>query len=164
MVTAAPRLLITLCTYNERENIERLVPELHEVAPDADILIIDDNSPDGTGTLADTMAESDSRIAVLHRAGKQGLGTAILAGFREGIAREYDHLINLDADFSHHPRHIPAMRDLMTTADVAIGGWAVSLPKPRSSSRTGVLGNPKSAGRKVWRPCGSCSDWPSTAH
>ena len=119
--TAAPRLLITLCTYNERENIERLVPELHEVAPDADILIIDDNSPDGTGTLADTMAESDSRIAVLHRAGKQGLGTAILAGFRKGIAGEYDHLINLDADFSHHPRHIPAMRDLMTTADVAIG-------------------------------------------
>ena len=57
--TAAPRLLITLCTYNERENIERLLPELHEVAPDADILIIDDNSPDGTGTLADTMAESD---------------------------------------------------------------------------------------------------------
>ena len=124
--TAAPRLLITLCTYNERENIERLVPELHEVAPAADILIIEDNSPDGTGTLADTMAESDSRIAVLHRAGKQGLGTAILAGFRKGIAGEYDHLINLDADFSHHPRHIPAMRDLMTTADVAIGSRSVS--------------------------------------
>jgi len=118
---ATPRLLITLCTYNERENIERLIPELHQVAPDADILIIDDNSPDGTGTLADTMAEADPRIEVLHRAGKQGLGTAILAGFREGIARGYDHLINLDADFSHHPRHIPAMRDLMMTADVAIG-------------------------------------------
>jgi len=117
----APRLLITLCTYNERENIERLLPELHEVAPDADILVIDDNSPDGTGRLADALAQDDPRVDVLHRAGKQGLGTAILAGFREGISRGYDHLINLDADFSHHPRHIPAMRALMKTADVAIG-------------------------------------------
>ena len=118
---SSPKLLITLCTYNERENIERLVPELHEVAPDADILIIDDNSPDGTGSLADRLAETDPRVDVLHREGKLGLGTAILAGFREGIARKYDHLINLDADFSHHPRHIPAMRALMDTADVAIG-------------------------------------------
>ena len=118
---SAPRLLITVCTYNERENIERLVPELHEVAPDADILVVDDNSPDGTGTLADELAASDPRVNVLHRAGKLGLGTAILAGFREGIARGYDQLINLDADFSHHPRHIPAMRAMMDTVDVAIG-------------------------------------------
>ena len=118
---SAPRLLITVCTYNERENIERLVPELHEVAPDADILVVDDNSPDGTGTLADELAASDPRVDVLHRAGKLGLGTAILAGFREGIARGYDQLINLDADFSHHPRHIPAMRAMMDTVDVAIG-------------------------------------------
>ena len=118
---SSPRLLITLCTYNERENIERLIPELHDVAPDADILVIDDNSPDGTGALADTLADADPRVDVLHRAGKQGLGTAILAGFREGISRGYQHLINLDADFSHHPRHIPAMRALMETTDVAIG-------------------------------------------
>ncbi len=116
-----PRLLITLCTYNEIENIRRIVPELLDVAPDADVLVIDDNSPDGTGRLADALSESDPRVSVLHRQGKQGLGTAILAGFREGISRGYDHLLNLDADFSHHPRHIPAIRDLMLEYDVAIG-------------------------------------------
>ncbi len=115
------RLLITLCTYNELENLERLIPALHEVAADADILVIDDNSPDGTGDLADTMAAADPRVRVLHRASKQGLGTAILAGFREAILLGYDHLINLDADFSHHPRYLPALRELMDSVDVGIG-------------------------------------------
>ncbi|MFQ5734705.1 MAG: polyprenol monophosphomannose synthase [Planctomycetaceae bacterium] len=115
------RLLITLCTYNERENIQRLIPEIFAVAPDAHVVVIDDGSPDGTGRLADEMAAADQRIRVLHREGKQGLGTAILAGFRYGIENGYDFLINLDADFSHHPRYVPALRECMNRADVAIG-------------------------------------------
>ncbi|GAB4147413.1 MAG: polyprenol monophosphomannose synthase [Planctomycetaceae bacterium] len=114
-------MLITLCTYNERENLERLIPEIREIAPDADILVIDDNSPDGTGQLADEMGEQDSKILALHREGKQGLGSAILAGFRYAIENNYDFLINLDADFSHHPRHIPALRECMDRVDVGIG-------------------------------------------
>jgi dolichol-phosphate mannosyltransferase len=116
-----PRLLVTLCTYNERENIEQIVPEILAVAPDAHVLVVDDNSPDGTGKLADEMAAADGRVRVLHREGKQGLGTAILAGFRYGIEHGYDHLINLDADFSHHPRYIPALRETMQRADVGVG-------------------------------------------
>src|SRR5262245_17326741 len=97
------RLLVTLCTYNERENLERLIPEIQQQLPQADVLVVDDNSPDGTGQLADNMAAADARIRVLHRGGKQGLGTAILAGMRYAIENGYDHVINLDADFSHPP-------------------------------------------------------------
>lgn len=115
------RWLVQTCTYNERENIPRLVPEILREAPDADVLVIDDNSPDGTGGLADELSRSDARVRVLHRAGKQGLGTAILAGLRYGIDHGYDFVINLDADFSHPPRYLPAMRAAMEQADVAIG-------------------------------------------
>lgn len=118
---SAPNLLVTLCTYNERENLDLLIPEIHRYAPDADILVIDDNSPDGTGQLADQRAERDPRIHVLHRAGKLGLGTATIAGFRYGIENAYDELINMDADFSHQPQDIPALREAMQRADVAIG-------------------------------------------
>jgi dolichol-phosphate mannosyltransferase len=90
------------------------------------VLVIDDNSPDGTGTLADELAATDPRVRVLHREGKQGLGTAIVAGFRYAIERDYDFVINLDADFSHHPRHIPALRECMERADVAIGSRYVA--------------------------------------
>lgn len=115
------RLLVTLCTYNERENLTAIVPEIQRHAPQADILIIDDNSPDGTGQLADDLARQDSRVRVLHRTGKLGLGTAILAGFRYGIEHGYDFLINLDADFSHPPRYIPQLLERMHDSDVAIG-------------------------------------------
>ena len=114
-------LLITVCTYNERENIERLVPELHDVAPDAHILVVDDNSPDGTGEYADGLAEKDERVHVMHRAGKQGLGTAITAGLKYGVEHGYDYVLNMDADFSHHPRYIPALREAMSRVDVSIG-------------------------------------------
>ncbi len=122
----SPRLLITLCTYNERENLPLLIPEIHAVAPDADVLVIDDNSPDGTGQLADDMAACDSRIKVLHRVGKLGLGTATVAGFRFAIAQGYDQVLNMDADFSHHPRYLPALRDCLDRVDVAIGSRYVA--------------------------------------
>ena len=114
-------LLITLCTYNECENLPKLIPEIHAVAPDADVLVIDDNSPDGTGELVDEMSRTDPRIHCLHRAGKLGLGTATVAGFEYGVAHGYSQLINMDADFSHHPRYLPELRAGMSEADVTIG-------------------------------------------
>ncbi len=114
------RTLITLCTYSERENIRQLIPELHAVAPDATILIIDDNSPDGTGQLADQLSAADPRVQVLHRAGKQGLGTAILAGFYYAIDQGFEFVVNLDADFSHNPKYIPELIQRMSQCDVAI--------------------------------------------
>jgi dolichol-phosphate mannosyltransferase len=115
------RLLVTLCTYNERQNLENLVPVIFRYAPDAHIVIIDDNSPDGTGRFADELAAENPAIKVLHRTGKQGLGSATLLGFNYGIDNDYELLVNLDADFSHHPQHIPAMLECMDRADVAIG-------------------------------------------
>ncbi len=115
------KTLITLCTYNECENIALLIPELHVVAPDATILIIDDNSPDGTGKLGDELSVADPRVQVLNRAGKLGLGTATLAGFRYGIDNGFEFVVNLDADFSHSPKYIPDLRNRMTQCDVAIG-------------------------------------------
>lgn len=120
-VASPDRLLVTLCTYNERENIERLIPEIHRYAPQAAIVVIDDNSPDGTGAFADDYAARDPRVHVIHRPGKLGLGTATLAGFAFGIERDFTYLINLDADFSHHPRHIPDLLGCMGRTDVAIG-------------------------------------------
>ena len=115
------RLLVTLCTYNERGNIERLIPEIHRHAPQADVLVIDDNSPDGTGQVVDQMAAADPRIRALHRAGKQGLGTATVAGFRYGVEQGYDRLLNMDADFSHPPEVIPLLVAAAERADVAVG-------------------------------------------
>lgn len=115
------RVLVTLCTYNERENIGRLIPEIHQFAPDADVLVVDDNSPDGTGDLADELSREDARILVMHRSKKAGLGAANLASYRYAIEHGYDFLINMDADFSHPPSAIPAIRAGMEGADVCIG-------------------------------------------
>lgn len=119
--TSLGRLLVTLCTYNERGNIERLIPAIHTQLPRADVLVIDDNSPDGTGVLADELAASDPRVHVLHRPGKQGLGTATVAGFRYGIEHGYDLLLNMDADFSHPPETLPALVAAAGRVDVAVG-------------------------------------------
>lgn len=119
--TDYPRTLVTLCTYNEFENLSRLIPEIHEQVPYADVLVIDDNSPDGTGRLADEMGAADERVLVLHRPEKQGLGVATVAGFQFGIERGYDRIVNMDADFSHPPRFLPALLAQAEASDVVIG-------------------------------------------
>jgi dolichol-phosphate mannosyltransferase len=115
------RTLVTVATYNELENLPDLVEAVLAVAPDAEILVIDDNSPDGTGGWCDRRAQDEPRLHCLHRSGKLGLGTATIAGMQYAIERGYDYVLNMDADFSHHPRYIPALLDAMDRADVAIG-------------------------------------------
>ncbi len=122
-LSAAPaeRLLVLLCTYNERENVERLIPEILAVLPTADILVVDDGSPDGTGAYVAELAANDSRLRLLQRGGKQGLGSAVIAGFEFAFANRYELLLTLDADRSHPARYIPDLLSLMDRADVAIG-------------------------------------------
>ena len=116
-----PRLLVSLATYNEAENIEQLIDEIREFAPHSTILVIDDNSPDGTGKVADDLKARLPRIEVIHRAGKLGLGTAMIAAMEFAVVNRYDYLLNLDADGSHPPRFIPALLAGMDENDVMIG-------------------------------------------
>jgi dolichol-phosphate mannosyltransferase len=116
-----PRLLVSLATYNESGNLRPLVESIRQFAPESSILIIDDNSPDGTGKIADELAAELQRIHVIHRPGKLGLGTALLEAISFSVANHYDYLLNLDADFSHPPRFIPALLDGMRDHDVMIG-------------------------------------------
>jgi dolichol-phosphate mannosyltransferase len=118
---AAARLLVTVATYNEAGNLSQLLPEVLAIVPHAHVLVIDDNSPDGTGKLADTFAATDPRVRVLHRPGKLGLGTALLAAMRYAMEHGYDLMLNLDADFSHRPQDIPAILAGMNRKDVMIG-------------------------------------------
>jgi len=120
------RALVTLCTYNERENLEPLITEIIAAAPDVDLLVIDDNSPDGTGQLADDIARQHSQVQVLHRPHKQGLGRATLAGLQVAIEQGYEYWLNMDADFSHAPEDVPALIEGMQTADVVIGSRYVA--------------------------------------
>lgn len=113
--------LVIVPTYNERTNLMRLVPAVLAAAP-VDILVVDDNSPDGTGQLADDLAvEHAGRVHVLHREGKQGLGTAYLAGFRWGLRHGYDYLFEMDCDFSHPPEALPRFLEAIRHADVVLG-------------------------------------------
>ncbi len=116
-----PSVLVTLATYNEVGNLEELVSEIFKVVPFVHILVIDDNSPDGTGQLADKLGAADPRVRVLHRPGKLGLGTALLAAIRYAIDHNYEYLLNMDADFSHHPRYLPGLLAGMAKYDVSIG-------------------------------------------
>jgi dolichol-phosphate mannosyltransferase len=118
----ARRALVIVPTYNERENIERLVEAVLAAAVDTDVLIVDDNSPDGTGQLADRLAEENpGRVTVLHRATKDGIGPAYLAGFRMAIAHGYPAIVSMDADFSHSPGDLPLLLDALKGADIALG-------------------------------------------
>ena len=115
------RVLVVIPTYDERKNLERIVPAILAQLPELDVLVVDDNSPDGTGQLADEMAAADPRVHVLHREAKQGLGKAYLAGFRWALAEGYDFMCEMDADFSHDPKYLPDLIDAARAADLAIG-------------------------------------------
>ena len=112
--------LIVVATYNEVENLPRLVEEIFEHAPDADLLVIDDASPDGTGQWCDERAKTEKRFTCLHRSGKLGLGTATIAGMRQAIERGYDAVVTMDADFSHSPVVIPKLRAGLADPDIDV--------------------------------------------
>jgi dolichol-phosphate mannosyltransferase len=115
------RGLVIVPTYNESENIARIVPLILAQDPRLDVLVVDDSSPDGTGRMADELAAADSRVHVLHRAGKEGLGRAYLAGFKWALARPYDFVFEMDADFSHDPSHLPEFLAAVQDADLVLG-------------------------------------------
>jgi dolichol-phosphate mannosyltransferase len=117
-----PRVLVVTPTYNERDNLPELLRAVHAVAPAAHLLVVDDASPDGTGALADAFAAEDPRVAVLHRPGKLGLGTAYVDGFLHALAHGYDVVFEMDADLSHDPAYLPRFLEAIAAgADVVIG-------------------------------------------
>lgn len=118
--------LIIIPTYNELENIRRLLPELMALDPDVRVLVVDDNSPDGTGKLADELAAENERISVLHRPRKLGLGSAYVAGFRHALQQDVDCVFEMDADFSHDPAMIPRFIEQIASCDVVIGSRYIS--------------------------------------
>lgn len=120
------KALIVIPTYNEAENLEPLVEQIRALPVAFDLLVVDDNSPDGTGEIADCLAASVPRrhagaVHVMHRAGKQGLGTAYIAGFRWALERDYACVLEMDCDFSHHPRYLPTFLEHIQNADLVIG-------------------------------------------
>jgi dolichol-phosphate mannosyltransferase len=115
-----PRAVVLLPTYNEIENLPRIVPAILEAAP-VDVMILDDNSPDGTGSLADEFAAKEPRVKVVHRAGKEGLGAAYLDGFRRALAAGYERILEMDADFSHPPGNLPELLRLSDDYDLVLG-------------------------------------------
>jgi dolichol-phosphate mannosyltransferase len=115
------RVLVIIPTYNESENLQPITARIRKAVGSAHILVADDNSPDGTGALADGLAAADDHIHVLHRKGKEGLGAAYIAGFRWGLEQGYDVLIEHDADGSHQPEYLPVMLERLRTADVVKG-------------------------------------------
>ena len=115
------RALVIIPTYNERSNISRLVDAVLAQDSSLDMLFVDDGSPDGTGELADTITEGNSRVNVLHRSGKLGLGTAYIEGFRWALARDYAYVFEMDADFSHDPERLPKFLEKIRDADLVIG-------------------------------------------
>lgn len=134
--------LVVIPTYNERENLEAIIKRTLVSVPEAHVLVVDDGSPDGTGSLADALARADARVHVLHRTEKAGLGAAYVAGFTWGLAHQdprFDVLIEMDADGSHAPEHLPAMLAAARDADVVIGsrwvqgGEVVNWPRSREA-------------------------------
>jgi dolichol-phosphate mannosyltransferase len=113
--------VVVIPTFNEKDNVQPLVQAIKRACPQADVLFVDDNSPDGTGVLIDEMVKTDPRVHVLHRPSKQGLGRAYVAGFQWALAAGYQFLFEMDADFSHDPNDLPRLLAAAQTADVAIG-------------------------------------------
>jgi dolichol-phosphate mannosyltransferase len=161
------RVAVLIPTYNERDNIEGIVARVRSAVPAADVVVLDDASPDGTGLVADTLAAHDGQVHVIHRPGKHGLGAAYLEGFHWAIDEGYDAVVEMDADGSHQPEHLPALLDAARDADVVIGsrwvrgGAVVNWPVYRKALSVGanlytkvLLGmevNDATAGYRVYR-------------
>ena len=122
----AEKALVVVPTYNERENIERLIAAVLETGPQVEMLVVDDNSPDGTAKLVEDLAARDNRVHILHRPGKLGLGSAYLAGFRYALERDYQLVFEMDADFSHDPRYLKDFLAASREADLVIGSRYIS--------------------------------------
>jgi dolichol-phosphate mannosyltransferase len=118
---ADPRVLVIVPTYNERDNLEPIVERLFAALPAGHVLVVDDGSPDGTGKIADTLAEADARVHVLHRTAKAGLGAAYIAGFDWGLDADYDVFVEMDADGSHAPEQLPRLLAALGSADLVLG-------------------------------------------
>ncbi len=160
--------VVVLPTYNERDNLEAIVAAIWKHAPDTDILVVDDNSPDGTGMLADELSvRFPNRLSVLHRAGKEGLGRAYVHGFLKAIGGDYDYIAQMDADLSHDPAYLPGMIAKLADFDVVLGSRYLSgvsvvnwdfkrllLSKTATRYVRAITGLPFSdctGGFKVWR-------------
>jgi dolichol-phosphate mannosyltransferase len=138
---SAGRIVIVMPTYNERQNLESIAGRVRTALPTADLLVVDDNSPDGTGDIADKLAEADSHVQVMHRTEKAGLGKAYIAGFGWALERGYDVIVEMDADGSHQPEHLPSLVGALDSekADLSIGsrwvrgGRVVNWPKSREA-------------------------------
>jgi dolichol-phosphate mannosyltransferase len=115
------KVAVIVPTYNERENLEITAGRVRAAVPEADLLVVDDNSPDGTGELADKLADADPRVHVMHRAGKSGLGAAYIAGFRWALEHGYDAIVEMDADGSHQPEDLPRLLAGLERADLVLG-------------------------------------------
>jgi len=115
------RALVIVPTYNERFNIARLIPAILAQDPSLEVLVVDDGSPDGTGAIVDGIAANNTRVHVIHRASKLGLGTAYIAGFRWALERKYDLVFEMDADFSHNPERLPEFLEAIRESDVVLG-------------------------------------------
>ncbi|MGI8680097.1 MAG: polyprenol monophosphomannose synthase [Jatrophihabitans sp.] len=149
-------VLVIIPTYDERENIEGIVQRVRTSVPDAHVLIVDDGSPDGTGKIADVMAEDDARVHVLHRTDKNGLGRAYIAGFDWGLDAGFDTLVEMDADGSHAPEQLPRLLSALEQADLVLGsrwvpgGSVVNWPASRKTiSKGGSLYSRLALGIKV---------------
>lgn len=134
-------LVIVIPTYNEKENILLLTEELLRIVPQAMILLVDDNSPDGTGVAADALAKQNPQVTVLHREKKEGLGRAYIAGFKEALKMGADYIIQMDADFSHDPKYIPRFLEEAKTCDLVIGSRFLASRKLPNVSVLSILAN-----------------------
>lgn len=115
------RILVFTATFNEAGNIGRLIPDIFAVAPQVDVLVIDDNSPDGTGEILEKLVNANPKLSVIHRHGKLGLGTAHLRAMEYAVTNDYEALVTLDADYSHDPKYLPQMLTLLEEHDFVIG-------------------------------------------
>ncbi|MEP6981562.1 MAG: polyprenol monophosphomannose synthase [Nakamurella sp.] len=123
---SSPRTLVIVPTYNELENLPLILDRIHAAAPEVDVLVVDDSSPDGTGALADERAGANAQVHVMHRTTKNGLGKAYIAGFQWGLERDYDILVEMDADGSHAPENLPRILAATSVGDLVIGSRYVA--------------------------------------